>query len=359
MGILYLLMPPVFFLLSRYPITRRVSAPLGILITAVSIIASAFASSVSGLMATQGALYAAGCCLIFCPVSLAMDEWFEARKGFAYGIMWAGKSFTGVVMPFFFDGVLHRFGLRPTLIAWAIASTLMLAPTLFFLEPRVPIQQRHGAPPSLAFLRYPSFWMIQIGIIVQALGYLMPTTYLASYATDIGLPSITGPILLALFSMSSVPGGIIHGIVGDKVSATKVILLSSLGSALPIFLLWGLSQHIANLVVFVLIYGFFAGGFSSTWTTMLREIQRDDAASDSSLLFGLLLGGRGIGFLLAGPLSGALLSEPGTISHDHIGYATAYGPMILCTGVTALFGAWGPVWKLSRTYVPRVAHILH
>lgn len=345
MGIMYLVSPVFFLLLARYPPIRRWFGPLGLVITVVSITASAFVDSIAGLIVTQGALYSLGCGLIFAPISLYMDEWFSARKGFAYGVMWAGKSTAGVAMPFVFDSLLKKFGLKSTLISWAVASALMILPTLFFLKPRVPL---HLAPRkqslSFGFLRKTSFWMIQLGIIIQSLGYLMPSTYLASYAKNLGFSSITGPILLALFSLSSVPGAIIHGMLGDRLSANKVVTASSLGSALPIFLLWGLSRHLGNMVVFVILYGFFAGGFSSTWSSMLRDVQRDSNA-DAALLFGLMLGGRGIGFVVGGPVSGALIS--GGISDEHIGYATKYGPMILTTGITALLGAWAPFCKVS------------
>lgn len=349
MGIMYLMMPVAFLALHRYPHLRRWCGPLGLLITVASIAASAFVSSVAGLIATQGVLYALGCGLLFSPISMYMDEWFVERKGMAYGVMWAGKSAVGVAMPFVFSALLQRFGLRATLLSWAVASAVLTSPTLVFLKPRVPLPRTYQARPlSFGFVRHAPFWMMQIGIIIQSLGYLMPSTYLASYASAIGLSSVTGPMLLALFSLASVPGAVIHGILGDKMSATKVILISSLGSALPVFLLWGLSRHLANLVVFVVLYGFFAGGFSSTWSGMLQEIKRDDAGTDTAIVFGMLLGGRGVGFVLGGPVSGALVSAGGALTGETLGYATKYGPMILCTGVTAILGAWAPFWKMTK-----------
>ncbi|RGP73078.1 hypothetical protein FLONG3_6393 [Fusarium longipes] len=340
-GVMYLMMPFAFLLLTKYPRLRQYCGPVGILVTTASLTASAFMDTIGGLIATQGALYSIGCGLLFCPISHYMNEWFVERKGMALGIMWAG-----IAMPFVFDALLRRMSLRATLLAWAGASAAMSLPTLFFIKPRIP-QHNQARVQSLSFnfLRHTSFWMMQAGVIIQSLGYLMPSTYLASYASTIGLPSITGPILLALFSVASVPGGIAHGMVGDKTSATKAVTLASLGSALPIFLLWGLSLNLANLVVFVVLYGFFAGGFSSTWSNMSSDIQKDDAAADSALIFGMLMGGRGIGFVSAGPLSGALLQAKASLSDEALGYATKYGPMIICTGVTAVFGAWAPIWK--------------
>ncbi|KAF4430488.1 Monocarboxylate transporter 8 [Fusarium acutatum] len=348
-GVMYLMMPFAFLILTRYPRLRHLCGPLGLAVTVASLTASAFVNTIAGLIATQGALYSIGCGLLFCPISHYMNEWFVERKGMALGVMWAGKSGTGIAMPFVFDALLRRIGLKATLLAWAGASAAMTLPTLVFIKPRIPLHtQVQVQPLSFRFLRHTSFWMMQASVIIQSLGYLMPSTYLASYASTIGLPSITGPILLALFSVASVPGGIVHGMLGDKFSATKAVTIASIGSALPIWLLWGLSLDLANLVVFVIVYGFFAGGFSSTWSNMSTDIQRDDSAADSALIFGMLMGGRGIGFVTAGPLSGALLQAKAHLSNEALGYATQYGPMIICTGVTAVFGAWAPMWKGMR-----------
>ncbi|RKK79416.1 hypothetical protein BFJ69_g4844 [Fusarium oxysporum] len=348
-GVMYLMMPFAFLILTRYPRLRHLCGPLGLAVTVASLTASAFVNTIAGLIATQGALYSIGCGLLFCPISHYMNEWFVERKGMALGVMWAGKSGTGIAMPFVFDALLRRIGLKATLLAWAGASAAMTLPTLVFIKPRIPLHtQVQVQPLSFRFLRHTSFWMMQAGVIIQSLGYLMPSTYLASYASTIGLPSITGPILLALFSVASVPGGIVHGMLGDKFSATKAVTIASIGSALPIWLLWGLSLDLANLVVFVIVYGFFAGGFSSTWSNMSTDIQKDDSAADSALIFGMLMGGRGIGFVTAGPLSGALLQAKAHLSSEALGYATQYGPMIICTGVTAVFGAWAPMWKGIR-----------
>ncbi|KID96952.1 Major facilitator superfamily domain, general substrate transporter, partial [Metarhizium majus ARSEF 297] len=333
MGIMYLMMPVAFLLLHRYPRLRRWCGPLGLLVTVVSLVSSAFVDSVGGLVATQGVLYAVGCGLLFSPISMYMDE--------------CGKAAVGVAMPFVFSELLDRFGLRATLLSWTVASAVLTCPLLFFLKPRVPLPPSTQARPlSFEFLRRAPFWMMQLGIVVQALGYIMPSTYMATYASNIGLSSVSGPILVALFSFASIPGAVIHGVLGDRISAMTVILISSFGSAVPVFLLWGLSRHFANMIVFVLVYGFFAGGFSSTWSSMMREIKRDDASSDTAVIFGMLLGGRGVGFVLGGPVSGALTTARGALSEESLGYATIYGPMILCTGITAILGAWGSYWKL-------------
>ncbi|KAK8122077.1 hypothetical protein PG984_010747 [Apiospora sp. TS-2023a] len=350
-GIMYLMMPLAFSALIKYPRLRRWCSPLGLAVTTSSLVASAYATTVGQLIATQGVLYAIGCGLLFSPTSLYLDEWFIERKGMAYGVMWAGKSAVGVVMPFMMNAFLQRYGMRTTLLIWAVVSAVLTIPLLVLLKPRIPLRANATTvqrPLSFAFSKSSYFWMLQIGITLQSLGYLMPQTYIASYAQSLDLPDITGPILLALFQVASVPGSLVFGPLGDRLPVTTVILVSSLGSALAVFLLWGISQKFAVLVVFCLVYGFFAGGFSSTWSGILQEMKRRDTSLDTGLIFGMLMGGRGVGFVLSGPISGALLSMSHWSAASLSGYATRYGPMIVCTGLTATLGAWGSFWDFGK-----------
>ncbi|KAI0882315.1 MFS general substrate transporter [Annulohypoxylon maeteangense] len=265
-------------------------------------------------------------------------------------------------MPFLTSALLNRFGVGTTLRAYAIASALLTIPPLFLLRDRPTTSSsssnstssttspRPTGTVSFAFARHPTFWILQFGNVLQSMGYLMPSTYLASYANALGFPSITGPVFLALISLASVPGSLLIGLLNDTgLAATTVILISSVGSALPVFLLWGLGGHqVAVLVVFTLLYGFFAGGFSSTWSGIQRELQSRDGAADTGLIFGMLLGGRGLGFVLSGPVGGALLEVNCLKAQDFSGYATQYGPMIIYTGFTATLGAWGWFWTMGK-----------
>lgn len=203
--------------------------------------------------------------------------------------------------------------------------------------------------------------MLQTGNVIQGFGYFLPTTYLPSYSTSAaGLSQTTGTLLVALFNATSVFGGIIFGALCDRFAVTNIMLLSSVGSALSVFLFWGLASSpssssypqaaIALLVLFSTIYGFFAGGFSSTWSGVLVQIKRDSPSLETGLLFGLLAGGRGIGNVISGPLSSALIQRGG-IGSEGLGYSTEYGTLILFTGITALLGGWSWMWQYLKCCV--------
>ncbi|CAK7269160.1 hypothetical protein SEPCBS57363_003460 [Sporothrix epigloea] len=406
-GIMYLAVPFCMAILTRYPRLRPWCGPLGLVVSVASIAGSSApgasaSDSATALIATQGVLYALGCALLFGAASLCLDDWFVERKGFAYGVMWAAKSTVGGGMPLLVAVLLEKYGVESTLRGWAVASAVMALPVLLFLRPRVPDDCREAnnvaeqpsindtdrgssnnndvdaapatvpvpAPTpstaaSLVFMRRPLFWMLMVGNIIQSLGYQMPNTYLSAYAVSLGLEQSTalatyaGPLLLALFSVASVPGTMFLGMLGDRLPATTVVLISSAGSAVSVFALWYVSDlasfhgnPLAILIVFALAYGFFAGGFSSTWSAVLHDMKKRDETANTSLVFGMLMGGRGLGFVLSGPISGALLAAGGGDGADGPSKTSVvigeYAPIILCTGITAILGAWGSLWSLGR-----------
>lgn len=345
---MYLMSPITFTVLTKWPGLRSWFGPIGLIMTAVGFLMSSFATKVWQLIATQGVISALGCGLLFTPTTLYLDEWFVKRKGLAYGIMWAGKSSTGVAMPFIMDASLRRFGPARTLQGWSVATVLLSAPLLYFLRPRIPLSRTSTVRRiDVSFIRMRSFWMLSLGNVLQSLGYFLPYTYISSFAVqELGTSTSIATLILALVNATSIPGGIFLGSLGDHFPVTTAIMVSSLGSALTVFLFWGFSEHVALLAVFSITYGFFAGGFSSTWSGVLTDLKKQSPAIDTGFIFGLLAGGRGIGNVISGPLSVALLTKNGWLGNGKgWGYGGEYGGIILFTGATAFLGGWG--W-LSR-----------
>lgn len=94
---MYLGSPFSFALLQRFPSHRRFCAVAGLVIMTISLVSSSFATRVWHLILTQGILYAIGGSMLYTPAIIFLDEWFIARKGLAFGLMWAG---TGTYFPY-------------------------------------------------------------------------------------------------------------------------------------------------------------------------------------------------------------------------------------------------------------------
>ena len=346
-GIIYLSSPVFFAALKRWPRIRRSCLLIGLIINTIAILAASFANTVSQLIWTQGVLYACGGVLVYSPTIVFLDEWFIRRKGLAFGMMWAGTGVSGVVLPFIMSGLLSRFGFRTTLRAYAVAFMLLASPLLYFLRPRLPIAQTSlHRRLDLSFLHSSTFWIPQTCNILQGLGYFIPNIYLPIYAQSQGMTRTQGTVMVSLVNMGVVFGAIWAGALTDRMHVSSVMCICSLGAALAVFLFWGLAQSVAMLCIFSLLYGLTAGGFSANYTGIVQGIKDRNNAVDSGLVIGFLAAGRGIGAVVSGPLSEALLHEQTWKGEAKLGYGTGYGLLIVFTGVTAAAG--GASWFVRR-----------
>lgn len=113
--------PLIFAAYQRWPFFGRYSLWFGLPVVVLGIFFSSFASNVSQLILTQGILYPVGACLLYFPIFMYIDEWFIRRKGFAFGVMWAGSGCGGLFGPLVLNWGLDKYGMTTFLRGWSIA----------------------------------------------------------------------------------------------------------------------------------------------------------------------------------------------------------------------------------------------
>ncbi|KAI1908636.1 hypothetical protein LOZ39_004066 [Ophidiomyces ophidiicola] len=344
LGVMYLGSPVCFALMEKWLFWRKWSLHVGLSLLLTALVASAFATKVWHLIFTQGALYGIGGALSYNPAVIFCDEWFVCKKGFAFGVMWAGTGFAGVTIPFLMSWMLKRFGLKVALLSWAAIVALLLTPLIFFVRPRIP--RNHNYRPcrlSLRFCYNRTFIFLQLGNILEGLGHFMPTIYLPAYARNLGVRNEAITTSISLVNAASIFGSTFLGFLIDRFHVTTVILISTIGATLSIFLLWGLSSSAGLLFVFSIAYGFFAGGNAATYAGILKEVSSDkpESGGGTGMVIGMLSAGRGIGSVACGPLSEILIRGRPWAGKAGLGYGTEYGPLIIFTGTSALLGGIG------------------
>lgn len=188
----------------------------------------------------------------------------------------------------------------------------------------------------------PQYYIQELAVLLQGLGFFAPGIYLPTYARSIGLSSAAATATLALQNGAAVFGCLFVGALIDRFHVTTVLGICAVGTAFAVFVLWGLSGSLAPLFLFCVMYGFFAGGYSSNWTGVVAEIRKRNRNADPGLILGVICFGRGIGSVVCGPLSEAILG--GSDGKDvvwgraKLGYGTGYGPLIVFTGLSGLLG---------------------
>ena len=365
-GVMYLSMPFLFALFSkRWAHWRQTAALAGAALTGVSFLLSAFSTDVWQLVVTQGVLAALGCALVYSPTTLSLGEWFNtSRRAVAYGVVLSCKNVVGSACPFLFRALLDHYSLRVAVLVWmAIAVgtgilAVFLVPTPpFSISP--PETHRRRRTPT-GFLSHKTIYIYSIAIVLQSSGYGISQTYLNEYAHDVVLLShASATLLLTLFNVPGIIASFFFGYLSDNkrypLSPTTTTAISALGSTLSALLLWGLTTRggMGLLAVFSATFGFFAGGYSATWGGVLNELEREAASEnepvDPGVLYGLLNGARGIGYVGGGLISVPLLKAGGkgavSLAETAFGYGTAYGPLIIFTGLSSAFGGWAVLWR--------------
>ncbi|KAM0238859.1 hypothetical protein ACHAP5_008548 [Fusarium lateritium] len=340
-----------------FPKECRYAPFAGVLAMCGSLAASSFSQQVTHLVVTQGVVYAIGGLLCFCPCVLHVEDWFVERRGLALGTMWAGTGVGGCTIPLLLEFLLGKYGFRTTLRLWSGLLFVITMPLLYFVKPRVKptrFNRRSVRKINLGFVLNGKFLLYQLPSMIQALGFFIPTIWLPSYArTVFHASSKAAALTIVTINLASAAGNVAMGFLIDRLHVTTCILISSVGTVIGTFLLWGLAQNLAVLYVFCIMYGLFAGSFSATWAGVMSEMTSRPATSDPTgsphrgtafdpiMVFGVLEAGRGIGNLVSGPLSEVLIRNSLWKDQALAGYGSGYGSLIVFTGITGFVSGGG------------------
>ncbi|CAH0058099.1 unnamed protein product [Clonostachys solani] len=365
-GVMYLSMPFLFALFTKHwAHWRQTAAFAGAVLAGLGFLLSSFSTHVWHLVATQGVIAALGCALMYSPMTLSLGEWFTTgNRALAYGVALSCKNISGAACPFLFRFLLEQYGLGTTMRIWTAIAAVSGAVSIF-LVPAHPssltaTETHRARRMPLHFLRHRTIYVYAIAIALQSSGYGISQTYLNTYAHDFTMLSQnSATLLLTLYNIPGILASSFFGYLADTnrrfvLSTTTVTAISAFGSALSALLFWGLTSkgNMALLAVFSITFGFFAGGYSATWGGIITDFEREAAngneAIDSGLMYGLLNGARGVGYVSGGLASVSLL-KAGTgmalSSNGHFGLESAYGPLIIFTGLSSAFGGWAVFWK--------------
>lgn len=326
-GISYMAAPFVIPVIRRYNKYRLHMIWSGWALCLLGLVAGSFAKSLATLIVTQGVMYGVGFTIFYYPILSMVNEYWIARRGLAYGILCAASGVSGAAMPFCVDELLHKYGYQTTLRAVAIGLAVLTAPLIFFLKGRAP-EEGSASKTDWSFLRSSRFWLYNVSNFAMGLGYFFPSLYIPSYASNSGMRSTYGAILLAVMSVSQVLGQMSFGYLSDgKVPLNLLAIASTLVAGAAVYGCWGIAHTFGVLIVFSLFYGFFGAGYTALWGRMGTAVSSEPTGAFAA--FGCLNFGKGVGNILAGPLGGALLKE---VVHVRSYGIERYESVILFTG---------------------------
>ncbi|KZV73164.1 MFS general substrate transporter, partial [Peniophora sp. CONT] len=316
-AIMYFSSPITYPLATRYGFHRQKAMWLGTLICWASLFGASYATTVTQLLLLQGILYSIGGSLLW-PASMTyMPEWFVMRRGLANGVLDAGASAGGIILPLILPSIIRTHGIALSLryISFAfLAGTVVCLP---FLKPRIPERGVPVAPvrnaASKSWLRSSYWWTVVTFNTVQGFAWTIPLIYLPTYASELVNVSASGASLsLALLNGMSLMSRLMYGTLSDYISPLLLAGVSASTTAVITFTLWGVAgSTLPGVLAFGALFGILIGGWSSLWTGFIRPVSKDDRSLFMTL-YGVLMFSRGLGNVLSTPISNALLTQ-GTV----------------------------------------------
>jgi MFS family permease len=230
-----------------------------------------------------------------------------------------------------------RYDYRTTLRIWTLVH-VGLIPVIYIARGRLPLAQVTSfRRPDFSFLRSSAFQFFAASNLVQGLGYFFPVIFLPSYAAALSLSALSSTLLLSLLNLATIFGQIVLGLASDHMDVYTLLFFSSSVSGLSVYLLWGLSKSFVPLLMFTLVYGMAAGGYSVLWSRFSTRVVGEDSEMMMTL-FGLFSFGRGVGSILSGPISSVLLGGPESFDRYAIG---KYEKMVIFAGATLMVSSAG------------------
>lgn len=333
-----------------FPHLIRPTTLVCIVVSVAAMAASSAMTQVYPLIALQ-TIYGLASGVTFMPVVLFLNQWWNARRGFATGIIFAGSGIGGVVWPLAITASLTNIGFAWTLRIIAIVTLVLSVGATFCLKPRLPINVpdystrrwnramiKSLLPGDLRPMLAPLAGFNEMAIFVQSCAWYTISLYIATYCTSLGFSSSTATGILSAYNGAATVGYLIVGPLIDRISYTLVMLVSMLICSLSAFLLLGFSQSLPLLILFVLIFGLGGGGFTTFFSPVARDVAAFSNQEMPTIFFALMFL-RGLA-AIAGPLAGAALYNTGG---KHLNDFSIYGTrgfrgIVLFVGSSMLAG---------------------
>lgn len=329
-----------------------------------SLIICSFLTHVVPMLIFQS-IYGFSTGIVFTPVILYLNEWWNARRGLATGIIFAGSGCGGIFFPITINAMLDKIGFPWTIRIMALMTLIFSTGATLCLKPRLPVPTvgRHSLrsfdrsllkallPGDLRPMLAPLAGLNEIAFFVQSCGWYTISLYISTYCTSLGFSSSTATGVLSAFNAAATLGYLILGPLNDKFVYTKVMCASMLICSLSAFLLLGFSRSLPMVILFVLTFGVGGGGFTTFFSSVARDIAAFSNQDSSTIFLGLVFL-RGTASVI-GPLVGAsLYKDAGKETNDFSVYGTrGFRGVVIYVGTTMLIGsilAMAATWQRKK-----------
>jgi len=308
----------------------RLLLSIGVLVTGLSWILAAQASSLTMLYLTYGLLGGIGTGIVYVGVIGHMVQWFPDKRGLATGLVAAGYGVGALLTTFpiatvlresTYEDALTRFGLVFGIVGLVAAQGLRRPDAAW----QIAWNQRARAGGSASstsidlspvqMLGTRIFWLMFVMMTMMSTTGLMVTSQMGAFTRDFGMASVLVwglPLLPLALSLDRITNGATRpffGWVSDRYGRENTMLIAFAleGTAMT---LWLLSRE--HAVLFVLLSGLVFFGWGEIFSLFPSTLTDTFGTKHATANYGCLYMAQGVGSVLGGPVAALLHASTGS-----------------------------------------------
>ncbi|KAH7882295.1 MFS general substrate transporter [Phlebopus sp. FC_14] len=247
--------------------------------------------------------------LIFIPSLAVLSHHFEKRLALVMMLVASGTCFGSIIHPIMLNNMLNgRLGFANGVRVSAGLISALLFIACLVMRTRLPSSSspENFLQVSKKCLRDSAYLFGAAGLTLFIIWFYYPLFYLQLNSFSHNLNTTFSFYSLVIMNSASFVGQLASGLLANVFGVTNAIILSNVGATALLFAMVGI-RTVTSVVLFGVIYGFFAGAFLSLWAPVLTLLTPDLAELGARM--GLACVIMALGGLVGPPISGALLTD--------------------------------------------------
>ncbi|KAI0719437.1 MFS general substrate transporter [Fomitopsis betulina] len=264
-----------------------------------------------GLVLTQGLVMGIGCGLTTTPALCLQSHYWRKRRALSLGLVQAGSSVGGVVMPI----MLNRLFSGSAGFPWgtrAVAFLMLVLMTIanLIMWTRLPGTKDKGSQvPIKSVMVDPPYVLTVIATVIFFFGMYFPYFYLQTWVRLHGMSENLAFYTISILNAGSVCGRIIPNFIADYIGPYNLLIPIFYSCSILLFALFGVT-NVPAVIIFSFLYGFATGSANALIPPAMGILAKTE--DETGLRIGMLFLATSFPILVGTPIDGALLGAANT-----------------------------------------------
>ncbi|GBE78966.1 Aspyridones efflux protein [Sparassis crispa] len=322
----------------------RVLLVSGCLLSTFSLMMTSLATKYYQILLAQGFGLGIGIALQFYPILAVPSHWFCANRAAAIGIVIAGSSLSGIIYPIMLSRLFVSVGFpwAVRIVAFMNFGCQVLA--IPFVKERFP--PRLGIPlVDWQAFRETTFLLHALGGFFVAFALYTPYWYIELFSLQKGVGANLSFYMIAIMNAAGLVGRVVTGYAADKYGRFNTLAPVTLLGGISVLAIWATSWHTAEIVVFVLIFGFTSASYSSLASTATAQVTSDPSRIGART--GMFMTAMSPGILTGPSIAGAIVDAS---NGGYLGLQIFVGVFLVAGAALALAARWNGARSLVAVF---------